>query len=219
MIALGLAVLCFLAGILLQSQPTVSVWRAVLCGAGAVSLAYWLLSRLPPRLSAPEQTIALPARLCILSGAPRYIGRTLPVQRVRRLFGKAFACRIERTAHGFTLTDSGAPHGVYLNGRLLTPNLPVPLHSGDEIAFGLPQRGTWTLRFYAELFPQAPASSAETQRMATPSALEMATPFDSNRTQFFNEVQRVARRTGVLPLVLPSAAERATPTEQERHDA
>jgi hypothetical protein len=219
MIALGFALLCFVAGIALQSQPNVAIVRAALYGAGAASLAYWLLGRLPPRPSAPEQAVELPARLYVLSGAPRHIGKSLPVQRVRRVFGKAFACRIERTAHGFTLTDSGAPHGVYLNGRPLTPNLPVPLHSGDEIAFGLPQRGAWTLRFYAELFPQAPVSAAETQRMAAPSALEMTAPLDSNRTQFFNEVQRVARRTGVLPLVLPSAAERATPAEQDRHDA
>jgi len=219
MIALGFALLCFVAGIALQAQPTVAVWRAALYGAGAASLAYWLLSRLPSRLSAPEQFVEPPARLCVLSGAPRHIGKSLPLQDARAVLGKAFACRIERTAHGFTLTDRGAPHGVYLNGRLLTPNLPVPLHSGDEIAFGLPQRGAWTLRFYAELFPQAPVSAAETQRMATPSALEMTAPLDSNRTQFFNEVQRVARRTGVLPLVLPSAAERATPAEQDRHDA
>jgi hypothetical protein len=212
MIALRFAALCFVAGIALQAQPTLAVWRAALYGAGAASLAYWLLSRLPSRLSAPEQFVEPPARLCVLSGAPRHIGKSLPLQDARAVLGKAFACRIERTAHGFTLTDRGAPHGVYLN-------LPVPLHSGDEIAFGLPQRGAWTLRFYAELFLQAPISAAETQRMATPSALEMTAPLDSNRTQFFNEVQRAARRTGVLPLVLPSAAERATPAEQDRHDA
>lgn len=219
MIALGLAVLCFLAGIALQGQPTLAVWRAVLYGAGAASLAYWLIRCLPLRVSASARAAELPARLIVVTGAPHYIGRTLPLPTFQAALGKALACRIERAAHGFTLSVDGAPHGVYLNGRLLTDGLPVPLHSGDEIAFGLPQRTNWTLRFYAELFAPALVSGVETQRMATPSTQELTPLLDSNRTQFFNEVQNVARRTSVMPLVLPSAAEQAPPAEQERHDA
>jgi hypothetical protein len=217
MIAFGIALVCFMAGIALHRQADLVIVRAALYGVGAAGFAYWLLRRLPWRFSASSQPADLPARLVVLIGLPRHNGKVFPLRKLPQLLGKKALCCIEPALDGYRLTDRGAPHGIYLNGRRLVPNLPVSLHSGDEIAFGAPSNNTLVLRFYAELFPQAPKTPAETQRTAPTLETLEAQP-DADRIQFFKEVQNVARRTSTLPLVLPSTAQQA-PSESKRHDS
>lgn len=217
MIALGLALISFMAGLALHGQPEFALLRAALYGLGAASLAAWLLSRLSRR--GVSHSDDLPPRLIVLAGAPRYVGKAVPLDRIAQGLGK-LPCRIQRTAHGYTITDQGAQHGIYLNGRRLTPALPMPLHSGDEIAFGVPSADGLVLSFRAELFPELPFAPLETQRTAQldlpePPALEP----EASRAQFERHVQAEARRTSVLPLILPSRAEEAPRPEPDHHDS
>lgn len=43
---------------------------------------------------------------------------------------------IQPTPEGILLIDEGSTNGTYLNGYHLPPQLPYPLHSGDEVRFG-----------------------------------------------------------------------------------
>lgn len=215
MIALGLALISFVAGVALHGHSEFALLRAASYGIGAASLAAWLLRRLPKR-SFPHSD-DLPPRLIVLAGAWRYVGKVVPLDRIAQGLG-SLPCRIERTAHGYTITDLGAPYRIYLNGRCLTPNLPAPLHSGDEIAFGVPSAESLVLSFRAELFPESPAAPAETQRTtALDSELPASEP-EASRAQFLQHVQTEARRTSVLPLILPSRAEEPPRPEPDRHD-
>lgn len=55
-------------------------------------------------------------------------GSTLGVSRVHAL--------IRRSPEGIVLIDEGSANGTFLNGYHLPPQLPYPLHSGDEVRFG-----------------------------------------------------------------------------------
>lgn len=55
-------------------------------------------------------------------------GSALGVSRVHAL--------IRSSAEGIVLIDEGSANGTYLNGYHLPPQLPYPLHSGDEVRFG-----------------------------------------------------------------------------------
>ncbi|MCE7946906.1 MAG: FHA domain-containing protein [Chloroflexi bacterium CFX4] len=229
MTALLVAILCLAAGLALRAVPELSVPRAALYAAGAASAAYWLLRRLPPRLITPTEPDAPPARLIVVDGAPRLLGKRLPIAEGSTPLGSAFGlalrgtptllspthCTLQHTANGYTLTDHGTPNGTYLNGRRLLPATPATLHSGDEITLGDPQRGGVVLRFYAPLFSSTPATPAETLQTApavgsTPETLAALAEslFASNITAMSS-----ARRTSVMPLVLPSPAEQAPPPD------
>ncbi|MFQ3535511.1 MAG: FHA domain-containing protein [Aggregatilineales bacterium] len=212
MIALGLALISLAAGMVLHLQPQLTVLRALLYALGATSLAYWLISLLVRCTAASDDNLA--ARLIVIAGAPHQLGKTLLLKKADRMLNKRL-CRIQRMRHGYTLTDQGAPQGVYLNGRRLVLNLPVPLHSGDEIAFGAPRAGNLVLRFRAELFPPQPAIPTDTQRTEQPSMLNAS---EASRAQFWQHVQDSARRTSVLPLILPSRAEEAPRPDADRYD-
>lgn len=43
--------------------------------------------------------------------------------------------RLDETAAGWTVTDLGSTNGTYLNGQMLQPNVPYPMHVGDTIRF------------------------------------------------------------------------------------
>jgi hypothetical protein len=215
MIALGLALISFVAGVALHGQPEFALLRAALYGLGAASLAAWLLRRLSRRNVSHSND--LPPRLIVLAGVPRYVGKVVLLDRIAQSLGK-LPCRIQRTAHGYTITDLGAQHDIYLNGRRLTPNLPVPLHSGDEIAFGVPSADSLVLSFRAELFPESPVAPAETQRTESLVSEPPASEPEASRAQFLQHVQAEARRTSVLPLILPSRAEEPPRPEPDRHD-
>lgn len=217
MIALALALISAVAGMLLPAQPPLNLLRAVLYALSATSLAYGLLRDFQRRVSASEPDLS--ARLIRLADGPAQSARALPLARAQRLL-KRRSCHIQQTPHGYTLTDQGAPQGVYLNGRRLPLNAPVSLHSGDEIAFGLPHAGGLVLCFRGDLFPPLPAAPTETQRAELSDALSApALPSEVSRAQFVQQLQRDARRTSVLPLILPSRAEEAPPSEPDRHDA
>ncbi len=229
MIALLIAICCLVSALALRAVPEFGVLRAMLYAAGAASVAYWLLRCLPPRLITPAEPHAPTARLIVLDGAPRLLGKRLPVAEGSTPLGSAFGlalrgtptmlsarhCTIQHTENGYTLTDHATPNGTYLNGRRLSPATPATLHSGDEITLGDPQRGGVVLRFYTPLFASTPSTPAETLQTApaigsTPETLAALAEsfFASNITAMSS-----ARRTSVMPLVLPSPAEQAPPPD------
>ncbi len=55
-------------------------------------------------------------------------GSALGVSRVHAL--------IRCSSEGVVLIDEGSANGTFLNGYHLPPQLPYPLHSGDEVRFG-----------------------------------------------------------------------------------
>ncbi len=229
MTALLIAILCLAVGLALRAIPELSLPRAALYAAGATSAAYWLLRRLPPRLITPAEPNAPAARLLVVDGAPRLLGKRLPLAEDSTPLGSAFGlglrgtltmlspkhCTIQHTADGYTLTDHAAPNGTYLNGRRLLPALPAMLHSGDEITLGDPQRGGIVLRFYAPLFASTPSTPAETLQTAPAVGNTPETLADLAESLFASNITAMssARRTSVMPLVLPSPAEQAPPPD------
>lgn len=235
MTALLIAIFCLVAGLALRAVPELTVLRAALYAAGAASAAYWLLCCLPPRLITLAEPDAPTARLIVLDGAPRLLGKRLPITEGSTPLGSAFGlalrgtpttlsarhCTIQHTANGYTLTDHATPNGTYLNGRRLPPATPAMLHSGDEITLGDPQRGGVVLRFYAPLFASTPSTPIETLQTAPAVASAPETLAALTDSLFVNDITAIssARRTSVMPLVLPSPAEQAPPPDAAPSEA
>jgi RND superfamily putative drug exporter len=77
--------------------------------------------------------------------------------------------RIEPGARGYQLTDLHSLNGVWLNGRRIEPEVPIPLVSGDVIGFGNAEDGRF--RFLVD-----PSAAAGTEAQILPSGEGAAKP-------------------------------------------